>query len=210
MNLGNWHRVLGCCASATARRSFIGFIVAIAIVSACSDGNGEGRSVGIPDIDAVIDAVESHDPAELRELVQFQTLGCTHDLGAGGPPKCADGEPEGAEIRVFEFHSCAVDWRRESASDFNTGVDAALADTAALEPLVYAAFRPSADYVLSGEYSIIFTGANPLPGGEYGRGVSVAVEDGLITAILWACDAGDGLYLIVPADQTDFLLEPPE
>jgi hypothetical protein len=58
---------------------------------------------GIADIDAVLAAVESGDPQQLRDLVRFTTVECTNAEGLGGPPKCREGEAEGTLVNVLPF-----------------------------------------------------------------------------------------------------------
>jgi hypothetical protein len=54
---------------------------------------------GIADIDAVLAAVESGDPQQLRDLVHITTVVCTKAEGLGGPPKCMQNEAEGTLVK---------------------------------------------------------------------------------------------------------------
>ena len=56
---------------------------------------------GIADIDAVLAAVESGDPQQLRDLVHITTIACTKAEGLGGPPKCMQNEAEGTLVKVL-------------------------------------------------------------------------------------------------------------
>ena len=58
---------------------------------------------GIADIDAVIAAVESGDPQQVRDLFQFISVACTNADGLGGPPKCREGEAEETLVDVLPF-----------------------------------------------------------------------------------------------------------
>ena len=58
---------------------------------------------GIADIDAVLAAVESGDPQQLRDLIRFTTVACTKADGLGGPPKCQSDEAEGMLVEVLPF-----------------------------------------------------------------------------------------------------------
>lgn len=58
---------------------------------------------GIADVDAVLAAMESGDAQSLRDLIRFTTVGCTNAEGMGGPPKCQEGESEGALVNVLPF-----------------------------------------------------------------------------------------------------------
>jgi hypothetical protein len=158
-------------------------------------------------LDAVIEAVESHDPAALRELLQFQTLACTNELGDGGPPRCP-GSPgalqeEGTEVVRFEFWRCSVDWHLEET------VDAALAETVATAATRYAAFEPPADYLLTAQYILMFEGVDSRLQEPFPRGVAVAVDGGRIVALWVACGVGSGAESMIPQGQSEFLLDPP-
>ncbi len=58
---------------------------------------------GIADVDAVLAAVESGNPQQVRDLIRFTTVACTKAEGLGGPPKCKDGEAEGTLVDVLPF-----------------------------------------------------------------------------------------------------------
>jgi hypothetical protein len=58
---------------------------------------------GILEIDHIIETILTGSSEEEFQLLQFALLGCTHADGLGGPPKCQEGEEEGAEIEVFPF-----------------------------------------------------------------------------------------------------------
>lgn len=55
---------------------------------------------GIPAVDRILNALFDN-PTQLEELVVFTIAPCTQAEGLGGPPKCAPGESEGAEIEVL-------------------------------------------------------------------------------------------------------------
>jgi hypothetical protein len=66
-----------------------------------------GKRTGDADVDAVIDAVLSGDPAKLGALFLYYSLGCkTEPLGIGAPPKCDPGAAEGTPVDVFPNGSC--------------------------------------------------------------------------------------------------------
>jgi hypothetical protein len=62
-----------------------------------------GARTGIEELDRFIDAVLSHDAGTLRSLTDYQTLGCTHAEGLGGPPKCTPQETEGEAVDAVPF-----------------------------------------------------------------------------------------------------------
>ena len=57
-----------------------------------------------------IDAVQRGDASHLRDLAEVVAVGCTHADGAGGPPKCAQGDAEGTVYEVFPFLGCQGGW----------------------------------------------------------------------------------------------------
>ena len=59
-----------------------------------------GNRTGNPELDPIIDAMLRHDSAALLDQTSFTMLGCTFEFGMGGPPKCKEGETEGAIIEV--------------------------------------------------------------------------------------------------------------
>ena len=55
----------------------------------------------IEEIDTVLDAVESGNPQELRDLFSYTTIACMTVNALGGPPPCRDGEAEGSLVEVL-------------------------------------------------------------------------------------------------------------
>jgi len=78
---------------------------------------------GIPDVDAVLAAVESGDPQALRDLVRYTTVGCTNAEGLGGPPKCREGEAEGTLVNVLPFLGSEGHFLHESELSSFPGVN---------------------------------------------------------------------------------------
>ncbi|GAB4333251.1 MAG: hypothetical protein Kow0010_19510 [Dehalococcoidia bacterium] len=67
----------------------------------------EGTRTGNPDIDPVIAAIESGDPAEIVSVTRFTTVECVAESqGIGSPPICPSGTPEGTPIEVLPGASC--------------------------------------------------------------------------------------------------------
>ena len=55
----------------------------------------------IHEVDEAIALILSNNVADKRTIVEYTTVGCTHALGMGGPPKCEEGVPEGSAITYF-------------------------------------------------------------------------------------------------------------
>lgn len=49
-------------------------------------------------VDRVAAAILAQDVSATRELIHFTTAGCTNADGLGGPPKCVEGQAEGAPV----------------------------------------------------------------------------------------------------------------
>jgi len=70
-------------------------------------GHSPSTRTGNAEVDAVINAVLSGDPARVADLLQYYPLGCeVEPFGIGSPPKCAPGVPHGTPVEVFPNGSC--------------------------------------------------------------------------------------------------------
>lgn len=101
-----------------------------------------GRT-GIPELDAVIDALRSGDPAAIELLLRFNSVPCTTAFGLGGPPKCGPGESDGDLVDVFLNFGCEGGY----AAPEDAG---RLAEGFASKPL-YAVYRVPDDYGFTNE-----------------------------------------------------------
>ncbi len=57
-----------------------------------------------------LDAVQRGDAQLLRTMAKVMAVACTHADGAGGRPKCAEGDAEGTGYEVFPFLGCQGGW----------------------------------------------------------------------------------------------------
>jgi hypothetical protein len=141
------------------------------------------RRTGVPDLDRIIDAVDQKDVATLEQLVDYQVVGCTTELGAGGPPKCPNGVADGTMLRVFPVVSCEGGWTEDASETLAFFVDAARG--------LYAAARnpgipdvgpdwPASDTLL------VFHLQQPY-GAAAGR---IHVSAGRIVAVWYSCSVG--------------------
>lgn len=152
---------------------------------------------GIPDIDVVLDAVESGDPNALRELFRYTRTSCTNAEGLGGPPKCRDGEAAGTMVEVLPFLGPEGSFLRvDEVGDFPglnvTGL--------------YAVYQVSEkaysdeDYP-AGEYAAIFVGDSNL------STVILQITEGGIVRIDYVFDP-ETLKTIVERDASGLILPP--
>lgn len=149
------------------------------------------RRTGDPALDAIIELVEARDAEGLARILEWQEKGCTHALGAGGPPKCDAGVEERTEVRVFPILTCEPEWHRDPGfaltrlAEETAGLHAAARPSAG--PLFYyppATLWPPADSVL------VFHRA---PNSAMHDGLAVNVRDGRIVSIKFGCGAGEPL-----------------
>ena len=81
-----------------------------AVCASLSDPRtGLPRSLG-PAIVAIIEAIERHDSEAVLEALRTRNEPCAQAEGLGGPPKCVDDDPEGAEYEVFRHIACEGGW----------------------------------------------------------------------------------------------------
>jgi hypothetical protein len=147
-----------------------------------------GESTGVPAVDAVIAAVLSGDTDEVVPLVQLRSLACGPQQGAGSPPPCPQGQPNGTTVSVLPVATCEGEWRPESA------VAASFEPLVGGEPELYAVYGMPTQFqslIPDGRYVAVFSydaPGNPQP---LGAGVVIGTED--ILGIWYGC--------AVPADQ---------
>lgn len=124
----------------------------------------------IEDVDAVLAAVESGDPQQLRDLIRFTTVGCTKAEGLGGPPKCQDGEAEGTPVEVLPFLGSEGHFLRKADVSNFPGVN--VTGLYAVYKLSDSAYSEEAYPV--GEYAVMFTGDENQPG------IVIQIRDGVV------------------------------
>ena len=112
---------------------------------------------GLDEVDQIIYMVLAGDINEFRQRIKFTTSGCTHEMALGGPPKCREGEAEGALVEVLPFLGPEGHFLRRDELNQWQGIDVAG---------LYAVYRVS-DEAFSdknypaGEYGIVFRTKSP-------------------------------------------------
>ena len=112
---------------------------------------------GLDEVDQIIYMVLAGDINEFRQRIKFTTSGCTHEMALGGPPKCREGESEGALVEVLPFLGPEGHFLRRDELNQWQGIDVAG---------LYAVYRVS-DEAFSdknypaGEYGIVFRTKSP-------------------------------------------------
>lgn len=113
----------------------------------------------------VVTAVVGKQPAALTPVLAYQQVGCTTAQGAGGPPKCRPGDPQGTVYRVFPTGRCEGEWVTDGA--------AAVAQIVPALGQLYAAARvqaPNPDpepYWPKGQSVVVFRGTDGQAGGYF-------------------------------------------
>ena len=112
---------------------------------------------GLDEVDQIIDIVLARDINEFRQRIKFTISICTHEMALGGPPKCREGESEGALLEVLPFLGPEGHFMRRDELNEWQGIDVAG---------LYAVYRVS-DEAFSrkeypvGEYGIVFRTKDP-------------------------------------------------
>lgn len=83
------------------------------------DATATARRSGIPDVDAVIDAMLSGDDQQQRSLVAFQSMACTATAVGIGPFYCGEGEPDGTVSDVIPAVYCEGSFIRKDQFGFS-------------------------------------------------------------------------------------------
>ena len=71
---------------------------------ACEDDDDTSRRTGLPQVDAIIDAVESGEPSDVIALVRFTSIPCVPPDAEGFP--CRPGQEEGSPVSVVPVSIC--------------------------------------------------------------------------------------------------------
>jgi hypothetical protein len=148
-----------------------------ATATAGSGSETPGANSGIPpEVDAVVAAVLSNDPAEIRPRMRFETLACAITQGPSTQPPCREGEPEGTQVNVLELGTCEGEFRRADELD---GLVAMTEATA-----LYGVYAGPASQGPDGDYVAVFT--RPTADGS-GGAVAVTIDNGIIVYYKFGC-----------------------
>ena len=155
--------------------------------------------VGIEEIDNVLSAVASGDVQLLRSLVNFTIAKCTRLDGLGSPPKCREGEAEGAPGEVLPFLGSEGSFIRKDEIENWQGIEVSG---------VYAIYRVSADvqseeYYPAGEIALIFVAPENRPA------VSLRLNGGGIVRVDHIFDTSpQSLEAILQREVSELILAP--
>jgi len=152
---------------------------------------------GIESIDHVIDVVLEGDVDRLRDVLAFTAVGCTHEDGLGGPPKCREEESEGTEVEVLPFLGPEGHFLRRDEAHEWSGIEIVG---------LYAVYRVSedaysTDYYPAGQVGIIFVGAREQ------QSVVLQVDNGRVVRIDYVF--GDSPESKLEREAEEVILPPP-
>ena len=156
---------------------------------------------GIEEIDAVLAAVESDDPKELRDLFNYLTIACMTANALGGPPPCREGEAEGTPVEVLPTLASEGSylWKDEIGNWGGLDVTG-----------LHAVFKVSEtaysdEYYPKGNYGVVLAGNENIPG------IILQIRDGSIVRIHYILDdLSSALPSILERDASEMILAPLE
>ena len=152
---------------------------------------------GIPELDAVIEALRSRDAEALRPLIAYSQVTCDPaGQVISGLPECRPGEQDGQLVEVFRYTACEGQYLRPDEIDEALSI---LAGTA-----LYAVFESPQDQVYDSEYVAVVSDQSP---DRTNLGWQVEITGGRIVAFRFSC-ATTPEDLIGAQGLTDPLLAP--
>jgi hypothetical protein len=150
-------------------------IVLVAVAVACGQGETGGRT-GVPEVDAVVQAVLSGDQQALRGFVRYTPVACSTEPEIGSEP-CRPGEPDGTLVDALPAAQCEGYYIRAD------GIDQALTHLLEGEPKLYGVYQVSPGTWPSGDHTAIFSTEGP----EQVFGLELVIDDGEIVLINFGC-----------------------
>lgn len=154
---------------------------------------------GIAEIDDVLQVVASGNVEELRSLIQFTNTKCTQQDGLGGPPKCREGEAEGAPVEALPFLGSEGSFLRKDEFENWQGVDVSgLYAVYEDSPEVYAD-----EYYPAGEHTVLLVGKRDA------EPIALRISGGRIVRIDYLTSFGsDSLDAILEREAANLILPP--
>jgi len=156
----------------------------------------------IEEIDIILDAVESGDSQELRNLFSYTTIACKTIVNAlGGPPPCRDGEAEGTLVEVLPGLSSEGYYLYKDEISNWPGLD--VAGLYAVYQVSESAY--SDENFPKGDYAMILVGKENQPG------IVLHITDaGIVRIDDILDDAPDALQAVLERDAERVILAPKE
>ena len=130
----------------------------------------------------VAEAVTSGDSVQLEALIQYQKVPCISvSSGAGSPPLCEAGEPEGTPVEAIVSSSCERNYVRKNQLDSQN----VLKNAVGLDNKLWAAYEYNGDsFSPVAKYFIIFKRPEPL---SNGTGYAIVTTENGVVATHFGC-----------------------
>ncbi len=114
------------------------------------------NSIGVLELDKIIDAALRGDKDGLKSLMKFNQVKCTVAEGLGGPPKCLAGEQDGTVVEALPILDSEGHFLRKADLESWSGLDvSALFAVYEVSESAY-----SDENYPAGQYAIVFVGAD--------------------------------------------------
>jgi hypothetical protein len=128
-------------------------------------------------INSIIAAIEANDVQTVSEFLAYIPTACaTNVQGAGGPPDCRDGEPDGTLVPVLAIADCEGHYSRENEVRL---------DPLSEGTITYLnAYTAPVGFFPEGETVLLFTRTMP---GIPEIGLQLILTDDAITGIRYGC-----------------------
>lgn len=148
-----------------------------------------GRHTDIPEVDAVLDAVESGDSDRVLALVHFASIPCVPSDSNIRGPVCGPDQESGSLVIVVPVSICEEGlFGRDELSGY---LNAEL-----IGPVVYAVYEPPLDLEPEAQYVAVFSTEPQI---ERMEGLAIAIDNGQIVKIYFAFPSSSGCALSPPA-----------
>ena len=145
-------------------------------------GPAGGGTTGIPEVDAVIDAVRAQDSDAFAALVNYTGIQCVREpYGTGDPPRCADaGVPEGTVVETLPVVVCHAEYQlKPDVPSFLLTRLEGFAFYGVLRPERHPLAYPSADRPWpTPEYAVVFQEMR-----QPGFSIALHLAEGMIVAV---------------------------
>jgi hypothetical protein len=135
---------------------------------------------GVPEVDAVVQAVLSGDQEALRGFVRYAPVACSTKSEIGVEP-CRPDEPDGTVVDALYLADCEGYYVRPDE------IDRSLGYLLARKPKLYGVYQGSTRTYLTGGYTAVFSVEGPERGQVFG--VELLIDDGAIVFINFGCAA---------------------
>ena len=152
-------------------------LVLAASAAACGDGDSSVRT-GVPEVDAVVEAVLSGDQEALRGFVRYAPVACSIDSQMG-VEFCRPDEEDGTLVDALQLADCEGFYVRPDE------IDGTLAYLLGGKPRLYGVYQASPSTFLPGDYTAVFAVEGPEPGQVFGT--ELLIDDGRIVWIDFGC-----------------------